>query len=433
MISSITQLIFQSSIIIITQKTFIFIIIRFSLPFIVSLSSNNRNPNINTSIMKRIIVLIIAIFMINVAEAQWQQTSFDSFRVDAMLANGNNIFAGTRYNGIYLSIDNGLNWTAVDSGLTDINIGAFTKSGNNIYVGTSSSVFRSTDNGQSWTSLGNNIGFPVKSLAAIGDNIFAGVDWNGMYLFRDTATNWIAADSGLVIDAVFSLAVSGTNVFAGTQFSGLFLSKDTGTSWIQVDSALVSGYCVYAIAANDSNIFVGSNGISTSSNNGITWTADNNGLTNYYIKSFAVTGSYILAGAYNAIFLSTNNGSSWINVSGGLTTGTIFSIAISGNYIFVGTGSGVWRSTFADLLGIKENTVNNIISVYPNPAKETITIETDATNQRLEITNLIGQTVYTSYIYNKKATINTSAFAKGVYILKLSSDKETVVRKFVKE
>jgi len=32
-----------------------------------------------------------------------------------------------------------------------------------------------------------------------------------------------------------------------------------------------------------------------------------------------------------------------------------------------------------------------------------------------------------------KATVNTSAFANGVYILKLSSEKQTGIRKFVKE
>ncbi len=55
------------------------------------------------------------------------------------------------------------------------------------------------------------------------------------------------------------------------------------------------------------------------------------------------------------------------------------------------------------------------------------------TAQRLEILNLIGQTVYTSIINNKKTTVNTSAFANGVYILKLYTDKEIIVRKFVKE
>ena len=76
---------------------------------------------------------------------------------------------------------------------------------------------------------------------------------------------------------------------------------------------------------------------------------------------------------------------------------------------------------------------NNNISIYPNPAKDNITIETNSnTEQRLEIVNLIGQTVYTNII-NRKAAINTSAFANGVYFLKLYTDKETVVKKFVKE
>ena len=86
-------------------------------------------------------------------------------------------------------------------------------------------------------------------------------------------------------------------------------------------------------------------------------------------------------------------------------------------------------------IGINEINKGNIgdVKVYPNPAKDNITIETNSnTEQRLEILNLFGQTVYTIYI-NKKATINTSAFANGIYILKLSSDKETIVRKFVKE
>ncbi|MEI6823916.1 MAG: T9SS type A sorting domain-containing protein [Bacteroidota bacterium] len=36
-------------------------------------------------------------------------------------------------------------------------------------------------------------------------------------------------------------------------------------------------------------------------------------------------------------------------------------------------------------------------------------------------------------IINKLTIVNTLTFSNGIYILKLSSDKETVVRKFVKE
>jgi len=83
-------------------------------------------------------------------------------------------------------------------------------------------------------------------------------------------------------------------------------------------------------------------------------------------------------------------------------------------------------------VGIINKSETNI-SIYPNPTRDNLTIETNSnTNQRLEIVNLIGHTIYTNSI-NKTITINTSAFLSGVYIIKLYTDKETVVKKFVKE
>ena len=91
-------------------------------------------------------------------------------------------------------------------------------------------------------------------------------------------------------------------------------------------------------------------------------------------------------------------------------------------------------NTISKYVGIKEVNNSSDIKIYPNPAKDILTIETNLNKeQRLEIINLIGQTVYSTIINNTKALINTSAFANGVYILKLYNDKETVVRKFVKE
>jgi len=91
------------------------------------------------------------------------------------------------------------------------------------------------------------------------------------------------------------------------------------------------------------------------------------------------------------------------------------------------------RHTFASA-GINDlASIWNNVKVYPNPANDNITIETNLnTEQRFEIINMVGQTVYANNI-RKIAIVNTSAFANGVYILKLSSDKETVVKKFVKE
>ena len=84
--------------------------------------------------------------------------------------------------------------------------------------------------------------------------------------------------------------------------------------------------------------------------------------------------------------------------------------------------------------GIENNIKNEVnIKISPNPCLSNLTIETNSnTQQKVEILNLMGQSVYTSSI-NKKAIVNTSAFANGVYILKLSTAKELLVRKFVRE
>ena len=108
-------------------------------------------------------------------------------------------------------------------------------------------------------------------------------------------------------------------------------------------------------------------------------------------------------------------------------------ICLDASYNFIVTTGRYLVANFTSTQGIVSNTLNESIYIYPNPTKDNLTIETNSnTEQRIEIINLIGQTIYTNSI-NKKATINTSAFAKGVYILKLSSDKETIVKKFIKQ
>ncbi len=88
---------------------------------------------------------------------------------------------------------------------------------------------------------------------------------------------------------------------------------------------------------------------------------------------------------------------------------------------------------FYTIGGVDEKTTENNMLIYPNPTKDNLTIETNSDKeQRLEILNLFGQIIYTSNI-NKKAIVNTFAFANGIYILKLSPNKEIIVRKFIKE
>ena len=81
------------------------------------------------------------------------------------------------------------------------------------------------------------------------------------------------------------------------------------------------------------------------------------------------------------------------------------------------------------------NVITNVISVYPNPATNTLTIlqSTHIANQQLIITNILGEEIYHQPITNTQSTIDISNWSDGVYIYQLNDSNETVRGKFVKQ
>ena len=185
--------------------------------------------------------------------------------VNAFLRSGTNLFAGTN-GGVFLSTNDGTNWTAVNTGLTNYNVFALAVSSTNpfftnLFAGTEEGVFLSISNGTSWTAvdsgLTNNGGNEVLALAVSGTNLFAGTG-RGVFLSTNNGTSWSAVDSGLTGISALSFAISGSNLFAGTS-GGIFLSTDNGASWTPVDSGLTNSY-VFALAICGKNLFAGTDG-----------------------------------------------------------------------------------------------------------------------------------------------------------------------------
>ena len=70
--------------------------------------------------MKKLFLLIsFSLLMLNVAFSQWQQANNGLYggNVKCIAISGSNIFAGTD-GGVFLSSDNGQNWTLKNKGLT---------------------------------------------------------------------------------------------------------------------------------------------------------------------------------------------------------------------------------------------------------------------------------------------------------------------------
>lgn len=75
---------------------------------------------------------------------------------------------------------------------------------------------------------------------------------------------------------------------------------------------------------------------------------------------------------------------------------------------------------------------NNDIQIYPNPAKNKLTIES-LQKSIIKIVNIQGQTVMQKQVQQGKTDINISGLAKGVYILRLYSNDKIEVTRIIKE
>ena len=148
----------------------------------------------------------------------------DAREVFSLTVSGGAIFAGI-YAGIYRSVDNGATWSTANTGLPErVTASCLMTSGETIIAGTPGyGIYRSSDNGATWSEA--NTGLPnifaarfVNSLTASGGAIIAGT-YAGIYRSVDNGATWNEANSGLPAgDAreVFSLTVSGGAVIAGT-------------------------------------------------------------------------------------------------------------------------------------------------------------------------------------------------------------------------
>jgi len=305
--------------------------------------------------MRKLIILIYAIFTLNIANAQWVQTSLDTSTVTAFAISGNDIFAASSNGGegVHLSNDNGNSWLTMNTGFpSNIDIQSLAIIDSNIFAGTwGSGMYLSTNYANNWATSGLT-GAEVKALAINNTNIFAGTEGGGVNLSTDNGSTWTAVNTGMTNAYILSLAINGSTIYSGTN-SGIFMSTNNGTTWTLSG---LSGHYIEAIATKGSNVFAAlgvSGGVYLSSDNGSSWTVANTGLpANTTVFSLAISGNFIFAGTNGkGVYLSTNNGSSWTAVNTGLTSLKVNSLIISGNYLFAGTNSGgVWKESLSDFV-----------------------------------------------------------------------------------
>jgi hypothetical protein len=406
--------------------------------------------------MKKLILLVLFIHCsFTISNAQWVSANGPYGATILCLANsGTNVFAGTYQAGLFLTTNNGTNWSAI--GFANQSVYSLASNGTYLFAGTSAGISRSSNNGANWTTVYNSATIIFKSLALNGSFVFAGTNGFGILRSTNNGDNWTY--TALSDFHVSSILVCGANLFAATN-GGVFLSTDNGVNWFASNNGLLD-LSANILAASGINLFVGTTGggIFISSINGGNWTTLNNGLTNWYIRALTVSESNTFIANSNGVFLSKNPGSTWINRNQGFgTVPAINTLLIANNYIFAGTvNQSIWRRSLTEIITGTENiskTIPESYSLkqnYPNPFNPTTKIKFDVAKfpsfggvpegrggfVTLKVYDVTGREVET--LVNEtlqpgtyETTFDGSKLNSGVYFYKLITNGFTETKKML--
>jgi photosystem II stability/assembly factor-like uncharacterized protein len=265
-----------------------------------------------------------------------------------------------------------------------------------------------------------------------GGNILAGTGGSGLYRSTDDGNSWSYV--GLMNTNIKSLLadVSGT-IFVGTENSGIYRSTDSGTSWSFVGLpnttiTSMSGLTVTILAGTN-------NGVYKSSDNGISWAYA--GLNGRNIQDLLIgpSGDIYVAIGGSGVYRSSNGGQPWTPLTSGLNHLDVTSLAIDNDgYLYAGTnGGGVYKSINL-VVGVKDEIISvpkefQLFQNYPNPFNPVTTITYQLPNQSyvsLKVFDVLGSEV--AVLVNgveepgyKSVTFDASRLSSGVYYYRLQA------------
>ena len=315
----------------------------------------------------------------------------------AMCSTGDKLIAADNSGQTYFSTDYGASWYTIES-LDGALIWSFYVKGDTVYAGGINKIYRSTDDGVTFIEIAVPFNYStviIHSIVSIGQTLFMGTSYGGVYNSTDNGSTWSPSNTGMGPKNIFTLAVTQSSFLAAGAYTagfykstdnglnwnksltgfpagsfiwsmcnsdhgllagtgdGLYKTTDNGTSWEKLTGAsdTINYGVVYGIAARNQEIYTAItyqfNGIVyKSTDSGETWTRSGNGFASdiQYMRSIAVSGNNIVAGSDQGLYYSTDDGNTWILSN--QTVGFFEEIAATPNYLYAtAPGNGIYRSS----------------------------------------------------------------------------------------
>jgi photosystem II stability/assembly factor-like uncharacterized protein len=276
---------------------------------------------------------------------------------------------------------------------------------NVIYIGYES-VFRSDNNGQSWTAISQ--AFPAKldhlKIAPSNPDIMFAAHGSGLYKTVTGSGNWqrITGFNGNVNSIAIHPRDPNKVAIATTSAEKVYLSEDGGQSWQSLRSNLPN----FAALA-------------------LCWQND------------AFDGLYL--GMNYGIYFIDNTRDEWVPFDNNLPNVIINELEINEEEerIYAGTyGRGLWSSPIVGATSSTENIEASMsVTAFPNPARSRLSLQINQPHPEGSVIRLFngkGQPVrHFEGIRSEQFSFQVGNLPAGIYYLQLSNPKGKLVRKII--
>ena len=308
---------------------------------------------------------------------------------ESFVSTGSVLFVGSSYEGVFRSTDNGNTWSS--TGLQTPGISCLTIQNSEVVVGTRfEGIYISDDEGATWKA--NNVGLKsnctVAQMAANNANIYA-VDWSRdkfLYKSGDAGITWEHKVLPLTTSTITSLTIANSTLLVGTSLEGVFVSDTSGSFW-QHSTGIAPNTLIQSILQDGTNLVAATQqmtspseprpGIYISKDGGFTWTAT---YQQSPVYSLIRHNGMLYAGLARDIIVSTDGGENWTNISHTPPT-TFYVLSSNGSTLFAGfdnnngiyvsyDNANTWEPVTNGLLGVSKTTsfavYNNIVFAATN-------------------------------------------------------------------